>query len=255
MGDLWRKPSLGDKLTFSATLRGKTIDTIRDVQRMKRTTVGNIDRMGGDRGVIKIKNESDADVGRFGILGLNGITAGITPADNLAAWKNQFLFSGVEPATPDHYGKFCILLEPIADDAQGLACVSGVVPVQVSFTYSDSPYADVLDGDDAKLVGSEGGMPILYKETGTGTKWALVQMGVPYYPTIRGKLDDDLDAGSSEVFSVWDGATLADTNRNVTLYDWFITASSKIASGTKCSATWRSGKWYLEVPGACETDQ
>lgn len=197
-----------------------------------------------DWGTIRIKNESGADVDRFGILGIDDLLTDVEEPNPV--------FSGIEPATPDHYGKFAVLLNSLVDDDIGLACVAGVVNVQVSFTYSDSPYADVLDGDDAKLVGSEGGMPILYKETGTGTKWALVQMGVPHYPVIRGTLDAALTVGSSATMSVWDGATLADSGRNVTVYDWWLGTGRQLASGTKVSATWHSGKWYLEVSADCD---
>ena len=100
-------------------------------------------------------------------------------------------------------------------------------------------------------------MPILYKESGTGTKWALVHMGVPYYPTIRGKLDGDLNSGSSATMSVWTGSTLSDSGRNVTVYDslTFISASKEIDTGTVITANWWEGKWCLNVPGACEIAQ
>lgn len=206
----------------------------------------------GDLGLIRIKNESGSAVDRFQVLGVNDMltsTGEINP-----------VFSGITPATPTHYGKFCVLLESLLDDQTGWACVSGVVPVQVAFTYSDSPYADITNSDATKLTADEGGAAqVLYKETGTGTKWTLCRIGTPHRPVIRGKLDGDLNSGSSTTMSVWAGAPMADTSRNVTVYDDAnlpaITASKKIASGVGLSASWHSGRWHLLTPYACEVAQ
>jgi hypothetical protein len=90
-----------------------------------------------------------------------------------------------------------------------------------------------------------------------GDRWVVSRN--PGRPVYHGKLDGDLDSGSSAVMSVWEGATLADSGVNITIYDAsslvMITASKKIASGVAVTAMYDGTKFYLNVPGACEIAQ
>lgn len=92
----------------------------------------------------------------------------------------------------------------------------------------------------------------VYEMTGLTSRGTRYVIGNPY-PVIRGYLDGNLNAGSSATMSVWDGATLADSGRNVTVYDpGAITTGKKIASGVGLTACFTAGKWYLLTPYACE---
>ena len=102
-----------------------------------------------------------------------------TPTDNVETFKNALAVSGVTP-TADHAGAFAILLEPIAAGAMGRAIVSGVTPVKVNITNADHRYAEVEAGQAGYLASAESGSALLlWKEAGTGEKWALVRMGNP----------------------------------------------------------------------------
>jgi hypothetical protein len=55
--------------------------------------------------------------------------------------------------------------------------------VKVDVTDEDHGYADVTDADATKLTSvSRGSAQILWKESGTGLKWATVRLGVPPAP-------------------------------------------------------------------------
>ena len=94
-------------------------------------------------------------------------------------------------------------------------------------------------------------MQVLWKEEGTGSKWAVVRLGSPAYPKLFGKLDADLTAGSSATMSIWEGSTLADSGRNITVHDWFLPTGKKLKSGAKVAAVWNSGKWYVDTTDTC----
>lgn len=254
-GDIARRVSPGDPLRFSARIYDDMLDAIDYCKAARSRQAEHLSRLARDYGLVKVKNESGSAVDRFGVLGLNGIISAINPTDGLAAWKNQPVVSGITPASPTHCGRFVVLMQPMADDAIGWGCVSGVIPVQVAFTYDAAIFADVTNSDATKLTAAEGGMPVVYKESGTGTKWALVQMGVPSWPTLRGKLDGDLTKATGyATMSVWEGSTLADSGRNVTVYDpGALSSGKKIASGSGLSASWTSGKWWLLTPYVCES--
>ncbi len=130
-------------------------------------------------GVVYIKNSSPADVGRFGVLGVSGIV--FTPADNLAQFQRRPILTGTTPATANHSGKFVITLEPIAKDAVGRALIWGVIQVQVNMASTSDGFADVKNTDATQLqssgTASGGGAQMMYVESGTGTKWAVVRLG------------------------------------------------------------------------------
>jgi len=85
----------------------------------------------------------------------------------------------VTPAA-GHTGSFVVLLEPIIDGEIGRAVVSGVTPVKVDVADEAHAYADIAVGQAGYLASGESGSAlILWKETGTGQKWALVKIGMP----------------------------------------------------------------------------
>lgn len=127
-------------------------------------------------GVLKVKNNSGSNAPRFGILGLE--TPIITPTANLDEFKQRLQMLGTTPTTAAHTGKFCILYEPLAPGAIGWAFVSGAAICQIDVTVDTHTNADVKDGDRTKLASAATGLAsILWKESGTGTKWALVRLG------------------------------------------------------------------------------
>ncbi|MCS6977253.1 MAG: hypothetical protein NZM31_09645, partial [Gemmatales bacterium] len=101
-------------------------------------------------GIVKVKNASGADQGRFAILGLTEPI--VVPPDNLDEFKRQVTFEGIIPNRKFHPGKFAVLLEPIAAGKIGLAVVAGVVPARLQVD-PDQLYdgADIIAGDTQKL--------------------------------------------------------------------------------------------------------
>jgi ribosomal protein L35AE/L33A len=113
----------------------------------------------------------------FAVLGIDSPI--FSPSEAPDSFASQVALVGVTPAA-GHVGtgKFCILLEPIAAGAIGQAVVSGVVPAKANVTDESHAFADVADGEADYLASSESGpAAILWKESGTGTKSAIVRLG------------------------------------------------------------------------------
>jgi hypothetical protein len=149
---------------------------------------GNAGGMGGGgigasayrrNALVWVQNDSGADVGQFAVLGIDD--AGITPTDNLDSFKNEVFLSGVTPTTADYTGWFVVTVAPIADGEMGLAFAAGVFPVKVNMVTSGDSWADVKNSDATQLQSSNigGAAQILWSESGTGTKWAVVRLGNP----------------------------------------------------------------------------
>jgi hypothetical protein len=132
-------------------------------------------------GTILIRNDDDAAVDRFGVLGITGVA--IDHAASASEFENRPVLTGTEPTVADHRNKFVVAQEPIAVGGFGRAMVFGVTPVVVNVLDADHVRADVKNTDATSLEsGITGAAHILWKETGTGDKWALVAIGVPDSP-------------------------------------------------------------------------
>lgn len=125
-------------------------------------------------GLVLVKNTSGSAVGRFEILGIDGVV--VEQTDNADEFYKRVALTAGSPSTSSHPGKFVITWEPIANNGIGRAYVTGVCQVQINVTDASHGYADVTNGDSTKLTSAvAGGAQILWKESGTGTKWAVVR--------------------------------------------------------------------------------
>jgi hypothetical protein len=178
MGDSMRKVRSGAPLVIPATTFNTFIDTARDFldrqNQIRRTGL----RDTRHSGIVLVKNASGEDRERFHVLGIKETI--ITPSDNEDEFKNKVALSGETPTEEDHRGKFVVLLEPLKTDAIGMGMALGLCPVKITVENEDHACADVNDGEAATLKSaSTGAAQILWKEDGTGEKWAVIRLGTP----------------------------------------------------------------------------
>lgn len=126
--------------------------------------------------IVFIKNDSGADVGRFGVLAISGVETDPTASAQAAAqFAERPVLTGATPTTASYSEQFCVTIEPIADGTVGRAAVSGVFACKVNVTDADHKYADVKNLDATQLASTSCGVcQLLWKESGIGeNKWAL----------------------------------------------------------------------------------
>lgn len=170
-GEPWGPPSARDT--------NRIINVVRWVEQRMREQRARPSLQRPD-GLVLIKNDTASAVDRFGILGIDGPI--ITPTDNADAFKDRVALSCSGPTAGTHDAKFVICYEPIPAGEYGLAWASGVCQVQINVTDADHAFADITGSDTAKLAsGLAGGAQILWKESGTGTKWAIVRFVLSAY--------------------------------------------------------------------------
>jgi len=150
--------------------------------------------------IIKIRNQTGADRERFDVVALESPI--IPPADNLQAFKGEPAINGVVPQGGEH---FAILLEPVpAGQIARYACVSGVTVARVNVLDEAHQYADIAH-DTCQYLEScpSGGAAILWRESGTGVKWAIVRLGNVPDDICRFKLAAPLDrCGQAEAVKI-----------------------------------------------------
>lgn len=81
------------------------------------------------------------------------------------------------PVDPACRERFAILLEPLAAGRIGRSVGSGVPPVRVNVIRATDNYAEVVVDDSNQLRSVPIGLTrILWKASGFGLKWAIVQL-------------------------------------------------------------------------------
>jgi hypothetical protein len=194
MADPFRKVRPGEPLAIPAS----TFNTLMDVAR--RHTIGGGGGRGPDAngearqtGIIRVKNTTDDAVPRFGVLGLadpliwpNDNPDNSSEIVNLDEFKSRVVLKGVTALVPDHLGKFAVLLEPAPVGTIVKACVFGVCPAYVTVADEVHEYAEVKTFGPTLLGSSNVGTArILWKEEGTGEKWAVVRIGDARLPLVH----------------------------------------------------------------------
>jgi hypothetical protein len=101
----------------------------------------------------------------------------ITPSANLREFQRTVAMQGGVP-TADDIAKFVVLQEPLATQRIGQAVLSGTTAVKIDVTDESHTAAEMEEGEFGHLKSaSSGSARILWKESGTGVKWAIVRLG------------------------------------------------------------------------------
>ena len=202
------------------------------------------------RAKIRIRNDSGADRSRFEVLGLGGPV--FTPTDNLAEFMREVMFKGVTPSGA-HIGKFAVLLEPIPVGKLGWAVVSGAVQVMVDVQTDGDEYAAVTDGECGYLTSGSGSTPILWAESGTGQKRAVVLLGggggeSSYHGTLDSYLAyNDTTGVTVSVHAIDGDGEWTDTGEDIenVLPPFELCWNGSLPSGTRVRIKRQGGKWHV----------
>lgn len=185
MADKMKKVRPGEPLRIPAGTFNTFIDTARDY--LNRTHgIGRGPVAGAvalDTGTVLVRNDTGVDVDRFGVLGVDSIV--IAPTDNPDEFKSRPILSVVTPVIPGaHSENFVVLAEPLpheateADRPIGQAVIDGVTVAVVNVQHADHECAVPVNGTRTNFNSAAiGPVRIIYKEAGTGYKWALVRLG------------------------------------------------------------------------------
>jgi hypothetical protein len=175
MSDL-KRVQTGEKIRIPAQTWNNVLDATEDF--LRRSTgmgAGDGQSIPASGSIVPILNSSGADVDRMNILGISA--PAILPTDNMDEFVHHLALVGVTPTEAGYKGKFAVTMAPIANGAIGLACISGLCPVNLTITSSGDTFADVKDGDTGSLkTGTSGSAFILWQAGGSGTVLGIVRL-------------------------------------------------------------------------------
>lgn len=125
-----------------------------------------------------VRNDVGVFLSAFSVVGIAAPI--VLPADNLTEFKYRPALSAVVPTSSHEDGGFAVIQSPLAAGAIARTAVAaGVTPVRVYVNDAAHLFADAAAGDTTQLhSAATGPARILWKESGTGTRWALVRIGV-----------------------------------------------------------------------------
>ena len=172
------KVKAGESVVIRASTWNAFIDAANFTKQMRENQLGLGLKSGYGFGIIPLKNCESEAYGRFAAMVLTGIC--VTPDTN----EDEFVscpavFSG-NRMTEEREGKpYAITLEPIAAGSIGRAMIMGITPAKVMVNDSEDGYAVPKAGSSTGEMESSttGVARILWKGSGSGSQWCLLQLG------------------------------------------------------------------------------
>ncbi len=215
MADMFKKVRDGEKLRIPARTYNAMVDAAADY--INRRNNINTNSKGLPDDIVYVKNNTGAAVDSLNILGITGVV--ILPMAN-----QPVVFGGVVPSIANHSAsRFVITAEPIANNSIGRAYATGCAAAKVYIYDQTHKFADILDSDKTRLKSTVSGpVTILWKESGTGEKWAVIRFGAtPDTGIRRAKLTASAGTGNTITANLYDSSGIEQTTGDeagVTVY-------------------------------------
>jgi hypothetical protein len=243
----------GEKLVVHHEEWNAFLQDHADLLKLLRAGSGETIRYARKADLCLVQNTTGNALNRFSILGIDSPL--VPPATDEDEFAQRIAVAGTAPGGSSQ-GKFVVLQEPLPDGEIGLAVVAGVTPVQIYIQTGEENYgfADSKDGTTSSLVPVPvGSAQILWRESGTGLKWALVRVGnAQELEVAAGEAAEDIAAGDSGTVTLWTVAAgdFAATATTVTAYDFL--SLGPLATGDRCILVKLKGqdedRWLIVKP-------
>ena len=169
-----KKVKANDKFNCPAGTWNKFIDAALYVQQQQ----DNMQPAGTVRdtkpGVVLVNNQTGSALEQFAIVSLG--TSFYLPTNGEQKFRNNTpVFTASALSDANKSKPFAITQAPLKDGRCGLATVSGIIPAKV--TVSDASHEYAALAATGLVSASSGLVRILWKASGTGEQWAIVQLG------------------------------------------------------------------------------
>lgn len=186
-----------EPVSASTTLRSGTAGRFRILHPLTSTGVQNVmvrfESAGATAGLPQIKNESGYTVPEWGFLMIDGVVT--TPTADLSSFKASPVFRGTAPRPHTVFSNKRIVSVPGgAAPGETVDCIlDGRVPARINSPNRTDPLMAHLANEstvqDVTRLGVSNhqtnyGFPILYRESGLGEKWGLIDLMPQNQPAV-----------------------------------------------------------------------
>lgn len=228
----------GDKLEISATKWNAIDDVLRRSKGSIHDRLDGLASAFGGASTIKVINRTGAIQQRYRILGLG--ESFHSPSSSLDQFKNKYVLEADLPELPDHRQLWGITTGSIAPDGVGELAIGGCVVCQIDITSTHHKFANIADSEVGNLVsGFWGNAQIVWRESGTGLKWAVVRLGSYWSHLVKGKVGASAIAkGGTATITVWSGIGSSAASTSATVENVYSRMALSAASGKFVYLAW-----------------
>ena len=192
MGDSFAKVNPGDPMDIAAAAWNSMLDVVRPDTSIGGEGLGGLARQAT---IIKVKNTSGATIARNQVLGLD--VPVFTSATDVNVFLRAVVLKGVAVATATHKQRYCVTLDPAKNGEFCRAYIAGVCPVKVDILNTTHKFAVIKDATPGNMESSYfGHARILWQESGTGVKWAIIRLGETAPSVFRGSVTTAIPTGT-----------------------------------------------------------
>ncbi|MCC6320051.1 MAG: hypothetical protein IT438_01275 [Phycisphaerales bacterium] len=176
---MFRKVRSGSPLRIPAAAYNAFVDAAVDLRRRERTTNAGPSLEPAQRGIVLVRNDSDDEIEPYHALAITGVLVLPDSEDQERTFHSRTPLTA-EVATEESPSlSFVLALQPIKPGDLGRCVLTGVTPARVFITNETDTTCELAPEETVLASTPMGGIPILWKEEGTGEKWAVIEMGQP----------------------------------------------------------------------------
>ncbi len=178
-GDAFTKVRTGQPLVIPARAYNAFVDAAVDHQSRERNTTGNPRPDQSHRGIVLVRNDTTETLPAFNALAIASPLIEPGDSDQERTFQGRTPLIGELATEESPPLSFVVAQQEIQQGELGRCVLSGTTPAKVT-VIDESDTTCELKADETLLTTSPlGGAPILWKEEGTGEKWAVIELGRP----------------------------------------------------------------------------
>lgn len=175
--------------------------------------VGNVAINDQSQTIVYAKNAGGATLNRWDAVVLSAPV--VAPSSDAAEFAYRVIFTGAKPTSDDADQWVGVCLEEIAVGGFGRVVALGITPAKMQVVASGDRWART-HASNARLTGGRSGQArILWKESGTGEKWALLMLDGPTIPK-SGVFVGKITAVTGSVNATYSAEAIDDADVSVT---------------------------------------
>jgi len=178
-GDPLHKVRTGDPLKIPAGAYNAFVDTAIAHQSRERNTIADAHRELNQRGLVLVRNDSGIELTSHHALAITGVLIEPDTNDDERTFQSRTPLKGNVADLGSPQLSFVVAQQTIQPGKLGLCVISGTTPARVHVLNSSDETCELRAGETALVSSPIGGAPILWKEQGTGERWAVIELGRP----------------------------------------------------------------------------
>ncbi|MCC6492643.1 MAG: hypothetical protein IT424_06455 [Pirellulales bacterium] len=182
----------------------------------------------------RVRNDTGAALGKGRAVALGAVLVEPTEEDESAVFLG-LQFAGEEPTADSRL--LAIVLEPLAEDAIGAAVIPTAVWARVDVADEAHEFA-APQASTLLASAASGSIPILWKQSGTGEKWAVVSLAGGGASSIRGAYC--MLTASVPALAAIDGTNHTATPGMLAVASDFLTGGGVLLTWTDDAAGWEA---------------